>query len=620
MEQQRKNRLKHMSKTTKELIKIIKKTSDQGTKPIDTQAEVIRVEDNTVWVHIPGGIDETPVQKTIAAKPGDNVQVRIANGDAWLVGNGSAPPTDDAKAIEAIEYSRVAAIAAEDAQISAGTAKSAAENAVTMAGRAQQAATDAERDAGIAKDSADTALTQLAYVEDVVGVLNWIAEHGDYDPTQDTEVQSGKLYFTRSGSGTSQDPYVYTLVQNPTGDPSAQGWYELTGVDEAIANYVSTHLVLLNDGLYIIKDNSGYKLKLTDYGSYIIAPDGTTVVNQNTADGNIIRATDGTVIAHLGYGEGTAQSGTAISPYYTFGIRTNNSIIGNYSHAEGNDTTASKYASHAEGYKTIASGSYSHAEGRENTASGESSHAEGYSTEANGDYSHAEGNDTTASKYASHAEGYGTKANGDYSHAEGYGAEARGDYSHAEGNLSKAIGNCSHAEGHTSKAIGNYSHAEGYGTTADGDEAHAQNLGTIAAKLSQTSLGSFNVEDTSQTTTHPSGVTSYGQYAVIVGNGTDNNSRSNALTVDWSGNVEASGGIMAVSMAGMIQMFAGSTAPTGWLLCNGSAVSRTDYAALFAVIGTTYGVGDGSTTFNLPDMRGEFPLGVSGIIATGKTS
>ena len=61
--------------------------------------------------------------------------------------------------------------------------------------------------------------------------------------------------------------------------------------------------------------------------------------------------------------------------------------------------------------------------------------------------------------------------------------------------------------------------------------------------------------------------------------------------------------------AGMIEIFAGSTAPTGWLMCDGSAVSRTDYATLFSVIGTTYGTGDGSTTFNLPDMRGRFPLG-----------
>jgi microcystin-dependent protein len=51
------------------------------------------------------------------------------------------------------------------------------------------------------------------------------------------------------------------------------------------------------------------------------------------------------------------------------------------------------------------------------------------------------------------------------------------------------------------------------------------------------------------------------------------------------------------------------TPPSGWLLCDGSAVSRTTYAALFAVIGTTFGSGDGSTTFNLPDMRGRIPLG-----------
>lgn len=55
--------------------------------------------------------------------------------------------------------------------------------------------------------------------------------------------------------------------------------------------------------------------------------------------------------------------------------------------------------------------------------------------------------------------------------------------------------------------------------------------------------------------------------------------------------------------------FYGSSVPSGWLLCDGSAISRATYAALFAVIGTTWGVGDGSTTFNLPDMRGRFPLG-----------
>lgn len=56
-------------------------------------------------------------------------------------------------------------------------------------------------------------------------------------------------------------------------------------------------------------------------------------------------------------------------------------------------------------------------------------------------------------------------------------------------------------------------------------------------------------------------------------------------------------------------IFFGTTVPTGYLLCDGSAVSRTTYAALFAVIGTTYGAGDTTTTFNLPDMRGLFPRG-----------
>jgi phage-related tail fiber protein len=65
----------------------------------------------------------------------------------------------------------------------------------------------------------------------------------------------------------------------------------------------------------------------------------------------------------------------------------------------------------------------------------------------------------------------------------------------------------------------------------------------------------------------------------------------------------------AVLQPGDVGYFAMSTAPTGWLKANGAAVSRTTYAALFAAIGVTFGVGNGSTTFNLPDLRGEFLRG-----------
>lgn len=64
---------------------------------------------------------------------------------------------------------------------------------------------------------------------------------------------------------------------------------------------------------------------------------------------------------------------------------------------------------------------------------------------------------------------------------------------------------------------------------------------------------------------------------------------------------------------GTVLMFSGSSAPTGWLLCYGQAASRTTYDELFAVIGTTYGDGDGSTTFNLPDLRGRVVHGLDNI-------
>ena len=68
--------------------------------------------------------------------------------------------------------------------------------------------------------------------------------------------------------------------------------------------------------------------------------------------------------------------------------------------------------------------------------------------------------------------------------------------------------------------------------------------------------------------------------------------------------------VVTAAPAGRIEAYAGATAPTGYLLCDGTAVSRTTYATLFAVTSTTYGVGDGSTTFNVPDLRGRVPVGV----------
>jgi microcystin-dependent protein len=80
---------------------------------------------------------------------------------------------------------------------------------------------------------------------------------------------------------------------------------------------------------------------------------------------------------------------------------------------------------------------------------------------------------------------------------------------------------------------------------------------------------------------------------------------SNARNLAAAG-ASAPGGL---APTGVVLPFAGSTAPTGWSLCFGQAVSRTTFSALFTAISTTYGVGNGTTTFNLPDLRGRVAAG-----------
>lgn len=183
-------------------------------------------------------------------------------------------------------------------------------------------------------------------------------------------------------------------------------------------------------------------------------------------------------------------------------------------------------------------GDYSHSEGYHCTASGYSSHAEGNFCTASYLASHAEGSNCTASGYCSHAEGSGCTASGRYSHAEGSDCTASGDYSHAEGRYCTASEYYSHAEGSGCTAFGHSSHAEGLGCVANGPQQHVQ--------------GRYNIEDKQLT---------LAQYAHIVGNGEDDENRSNAHTLDWDGNawyagtVEGTALILKSSTAGSSKRF-----------------------------------------------------------------
>lgn len=107
--------------------------------------------------------------------------------------------------------------------------------------------------------------------------------------------------------------------------------------------------------------------------------------------------------------------------------------------------------------------------------------------------------------------------------AEGIRTFAAYDCSHAEGSSTRAIGAQSHAEGYLSISLGNTSHAEGSLTRAIGNASHVEGSGTISASTYQHVQGKYNIEDAN------------GVYADIIGNGTSS-ARSNAYTLDWSGN------------------------------------------------------------------------------------
>ena len=347
----------------------------------------------------------------------------------------------------------------------------------------------------------------------------------------------------------------------------------------------------------------GYSTTASGHYSHAEGYQTTVSGNSSHAEGNSTTAG-----GHYSHAEGyqTTASGqrshaegdqTTASGDYSHAEGSGNTASRDYSHAEGNYTTASGDVSHAEGFNTKASGADSHAEGRSTTASGQDSHAEGNNTTANGSDSHAEGISTTASGGASHAEGYSTNkfssvvtltnpttdeiitawekqefslAKGKYSHVEGKDNLSLGDSSHAEGNHTTASGDVSHAEGNSTIASGGGSHAEGFNTTASEYYSHAEGSSTIASGWDSHAEGSHTIASgqgshAEGSNTIASGDYSHAQgklniedtssiYADIIGNGTIVNGtmikRSNAATVDWSGNAWFAGDVYTGSTSG----------------------------------------------------------------------
>ena len=212
-------------------------------------------------------------------------------------------------------------------------------------------------------------------------------------------------------------------------------------------------------------------------------------------------------------------SGSGIQSSYT------NTASGNYSTAMGDNSTAS--------------GNSSTAMGDNSTASGSRSTAMGIDTEASGDFSTAMGAGTTASGTWSTAMAYNTTASGNSSTAMGDNSTASGSRSTAMGAGTTASGDYSTAMGDNSTASGTWSTAMGLNTTASGTASTAMGENTTASDTSSLVIGAYNL--LGSTVTNNAIEFSTSNTAFVIGNGTANDSRSDALTVLFDGTTTIAG-------------------------------------------------------------------------------
>lgn len=466
-----------------DLVNSITEKEKKKSIPYDTYAKVIRIDGGTAWVHIPGGVDETPVALTVNAKVGDSVLVRVSGGNAWIVGNSSAPPTDDTKAVEAKGVADVAQVKAASAQETAESAEATAASAKTRASSALEIAEGTNEHFWHDNTGAHiTQITQEEWQDTPAGGNTLITSAG-------VAIRDGMRSLAAFGAGGAtigitdgtqsylfEDFHSLQLIDKE-GDP----YLYMSDLRDAAGDYDNTD-IFYGDGATERFDLT-FKAKNTSYSvttepqhsGYFTKTQTQLIFNTAPADGTVITV--------------TYTTNDQLVKAFTLGLRNPDGAVGAMSYAEG--------------YRPIASGKFSHAEGARTTAAGT--------------YSHAEGVGTTSSGYeASHAEGAGTTASGSWSHAEGASTTASGTGAHSEGDWTVASGD--------------YSHAEGARSIASGTEAHAQNLGTVADQVCQTAIGKYNTERNTDN-------------LFVVGNGTALNARHDAFQVDKSGNVEASGDI-----------------------------------------------------------------------------
>lgn len=299
-----------IDKTVRDLLGLMQRANAKKTDSYDTPAEVTRVEDGVAWVHIPGGVDETPVKLTVNAQAGDTVQLRVGNGTAWIVGNATAPPTDDTVAEYAVEQN-----------IQTNKVVSIVQNVVNV----------------VSKIAGDTAQHF------------WVTEEGTDTGAHITEIpQEDFLADPEHGGG--------NLLARSNGIAVRDGLTELATFSQ---DGLDVNVSDSNDNLVNIA-HLGYGLGNAQSGQayapyYTLGVRGTgSIGNYSTAEGQYTVASGA-----FSHAEGVR---TSAEGYATHAEGVNTRCYMSASHAEGSGSYANGFNSHAEGYETLASGFHSHSQ------------------------------------------------------------------------------------------------------------------------------------------------------------------------------------------------------------------------------------------------------------------
>lgn len=325
------------------------------------------------------------------------------------------------------------------------------------------------------------------------------------------------FWFESNSSATYGSGAHVTLVPDTTFISNPTGQNILMNTDGfSIRNGLLPMMTLDNDSLdFNIVDTTAGTYTTTATFTATGVQIGQSSDTHSVIDANGQRFYNGTAqLANIGYGDGVDSTGSiSVAPYYTFGRRL-------YTTSVYDSTTTYRIGDlclYNDGeYVCIT-----------NITTPE---------EWNGEHwQYYIGNNSVVEGGGSSMINVGNVASGAGSHAEGRETKAIGYLSHTEGRKTKAIGESSHAEGEQTTSNGLVAHAEGWSTRASANYSHSQNIGTMAVKKAQTTIGTYNKEDTSTTTTHRNEDVNYGTYAFIVGNGSSTADRSNALTINWDG-------------------------------------------------------------------------------------